>query len=133
MADSLSTHLATQIVEYLANGTQFPTPPTLHVSVEDTGDTDQSSNLSSAPITTAASDWTVSGTTFENANQLDFGDATADITGIESVTIYDGPDPATDNLLLESDITNGPYDVSSGTSFIIDATDLTFDAVEETL
>jgi len=134
MADSLSTYLATEIIEWLAAGTAFDAAPsTLYVSVEDDTDTDRSGDFANAPVGVASADWTITGTTFDNANDINLGAASTDVNGVETITIYDGSDPGTANLLLETPITGGPYDVASGTELIFRAGDVDYDAVEETV
>jgi len=135
MTDSLSTYLATEIVEYLANATQFDTPPsTLYVSVEDDTDTDLSGSLSNAPVGVGSANWTISGTTFENDTNINLGEATTDLTNVETVAIYDGSDiGGTANLLLETPLQGGPYDVSDGTNITFETGDITYDAIEETV
>lgn len=132
MADSLSNYLATEIIEWLANAEDFDTAPdTLYVSVEDDTDTDLSDDLQNAPVGIGSSDWVTSDTTFKNDTDVNLGEASANLDNVETITIYDGSDPGEDNLLLETPITNGPFDVSDGTELIFESGDIEYDAVEE--
>jgi hypothetical protein len=134
MADSLSTYLATEIIEWLANATDVdPAPGTLYVTVEDDTDTDRSGDFTNAPAGIGSANWTTSGTTFQNDTNVNLGESTADVNNIETIAIYDGSDPSTDNLLLETPITNGPFDVADGTVLIFETGDINYDAVEETV
>lgn len=133
---SLSGYLADQITNYLANGTQFNTPPgSLWVTVWDDTGTELSSSFPNARLEVTSSGWTVtdpSGASFdsrfENANALDFGQASSDVTNVERFAVYDAQTGG--NLLLTSVIDSSPFDVSSGTALTFEAGDVSFDAVE---
>jgi len=134
MTDSLSTYTAEQIVDWFANAIDIdPAPGTLYVSVEDDADTDRSGDFTNAPIGIGSANWAKSGSTFSNDTDISLGEATVDVNNVETVAIYDGSDPSTDNLLLETPIDNGPFDVADGTELIFETGDITYDAVEETV
>lgn len=131
MSDALSSYLAGEIIDWLAQDDAFDAPPdTLYVSVEDATQTDRSGDLSDAPKAVASADWTRTNTAFENAVDVDLGEATADIEDVTYATIYDGADPGTANLLLSVDLDDTPFTVSEGTNLIWDGGDISFDAVE---
>jgi hypothetical protein len=133
MADSLSQYLAGEIVDWLANATQLDTPPgTLYVSVLDDTNADLNASFPNAPVGVGSADWNRSGTQFENGVNVNLGEATQDLNNIEDIVIYDGSDPGTDNELLRTPITDGPFDVTDGTQVVFESGDITYDAVEST-
>lgn len=132
MADSLSTALATDLIDYLAEGTQFPEPPTLHVSVLDDTNTDRAADFANAPAAVPEGDWSTLGTTFTNSAIVDLGEATADVSGIEDIVIYDGPDPATDTELLRTPADDTPITVSTGVKLVFTPNEIDYDAIEST-
>lgn len=131
MADSFSAYLAGELVDWLANDTQLDTPPgTLYVSVLDDTNTDRSGDFQNAPTGVGSANWSRNGTAFENSADVNLGEATADVNNVEDIVVYDGADPGTANELLRTPVTNGPFDVSTGTQLIFESGDIDYDAVE---
>lgn len=136
MSDSFSGYLADQLINYLANGTQFNTPPgSLWITVEDDTGTELSSSFPNARLEVTSTGWTVTDPSgaaydsrFENANTLDFGKASSDVSNIQRFVVYDAQTGG--NLLLSSVIDSAPFDVSSGTALTFEPGDASFDAIE---
>jgi len=80
------------------------------------------------------SDWTVtdSGASFdsrfENAVEIDFGQASSDVDNINRFAVYDASTGG--NLLLTAPIDDAPFDVSIGTRVKFDTGNVSFDVIE---
>jgi len=132
---AFSEYLAEELTNWLASNTAFDGSPTdLYVTVWDTSETELSGDFPNARLAVNNSNWTVtdSGASFdsrfENANELDLGEATADLQDIDRIAIYDASTGG--NLLLTTRLSDAPFDVSSGTRLKFQAGDVNFDVLE---
>lgn len=126
-----SVYTANQVRDFLSQGVVDTPPSNIYVTVFDQSGTEQSSNFAGARATTAAgTDWATNGTQFENASQITLGEATADVTNIQDVAIFDASTGG--NLLARYDLADAPFDVSDGTVLLWDAGELSFDIVDRT-
>jgi hypothetical protein len=128
-----STYTATQIAEWMSQGTIDAAPANLYVALFDDTDTEVSGDFANdRPSTTAGSDWNIINTNdFENANEIDFGEAAVDVTNIQDVAIYDDTLANGGNQIARYTLTDAPFDVSAGSRAFFDPGQLSFD-VEDT-
>jgi hypothetical protein len=108
------------------------TPPSdIYVALFDQGGTEVSTDFANDRVQTAAgTDWTTTGTGFENANLIDFGEATTDITDIQDVALFDAATGG--NELARYDMDNSPFNIADGSSLEFLTGDLSFDVVDRT-
>jgi hypothetical protein len=135
MSDSLSGYLADQLVNWISKGNAFDSSPgSVYVTLWDDTDTELSSEFPNAREEVPTSGWTVTDSgsgfdsRFENAVNIDFGEANSDVNNISRFAVYDASTGG--NLLLTSPIDDSPFDVSSGTKVKFDAGNVSFDAIE---
>lgn len=125
----LTLYSADQIADWLSQGTDMPAAPTtLYVALFDDTDTELSSDLQNGRVGVSAGtgwDLTDSGTKFDNAAEIDFGEATVDLTNVQYVRLYDSSTGG--NALTETTLDSAPIDVSSGTRVFFEAGQFTFD------
>lgn len=125
----------TAIRDWMSQGTTMPSAPSnLHVALH-TSDPGESPDGSaevgagdySRSSTTTGTDWdtTSNPTTFENANEVNFGQATSNWGTISHVSLWDGSS-ASDNCLasyaLDSDTT-----IETDDTFVFNSGDLSFE------
>lgn len=131
----LSTYLAGEIVDWFSQGTQMPTPPDpVYVTLFDDTGTELNGDLQNGRVSVAAgTGWneTETGGAFENAAEIDFGDATVDIT-IQEVALYDSGTAGSNNELARYTIDGAPQSVSTGTRVFFPAGDVDFDPLDRT-
>ena len=103
-------------------------PSTVYCALFDDTDTELSSNLQNGRVGVAAPggwDLTDSGTNFDNSSEINFGEATSDLTNVQYVRLYDANSGG--NVLAAITLDSAPIDVSSGTRVFFEAGQLTFD------
>jgi len=132
MTNDFHPDTAADIADYLSQGVDMPTAPgTIYVSLYDDTGTELNGSLQNGRVsTTAGTDWTITNTAFENTNQIDFGEATADITVQEvSLKIADDTDTNT-TVLVKGDIASAPQDFANGTQVLFEAGAFDFDVLD---
>jgi len=126
-----SVYTAEQIRDWMSQGTVATPPTDLYVTVFDDTDTERSSDLGLARLQTdTGADWNVTNTSFENANQLDLGEATTDINNIEDIALFDAATGG--NLIARYTLGDAVFDISEGTNLIFNASEITFDIIDRT-
>jgi len=127
MAYAFSAYYAGIIRDHLSQGTDAPTAYTdLYVTIFDDTDTELSSNLTNARAAVpTGSGWTVTNTSFENANQIDLGEASTTLENVTDVAIFDAETGG--NLLLRGELQEAPFNIANGTSFTFEAGDIDVD------
>jgi len=127
-----SVYSAGEVVSWLSQGTVDTPPDPIFVTLfDDTGAELDGSLQNGRVSTTAGTDWDVVNTSFENAIEIDFGDATADIT-VQDVALYDSDTGGSNNELARYTIQSAPRNISSGTRVFFPASQLSFDVVDRT-
>lgn len=128
-----SVYTAETVADWMSQGVVASPPSNLFVALfDDTGTEVSGSFANDRPSTAAGTDWTVVATGFENAGQITFGEATADVANISEVALFDANLATGGNEIARYAIDNAPFDVSSGTILRFNAGDLSFDVVDRT-
>lgn len=127
-----SVYAATQFAEWLSQGTIDSPPSSLFIAVFDDTDTERSTDFANDRVETlAGSDWDLVNTNdFENNSQIDFGEATTDVTNLQDVAIYDAASGG--NELARFEMTDALFDVSAGTQLIFGTGTISFDVLDRT-
>jgi hypothetical protein len=132
MTNDWSSAFATDLTEYLSQGSDLPAAPgTVYVALFDSTGTEVTGDFANGRVgLTTPGDWNQSGSAFDNAADIEFGEATADVSDIEFVGLWDS---ATGGLefvrgdFLDSDT---PFDVSSGSTLTINSGTLNVDILD---
>lgn len=126
-----SVYTAEQVVDFMSQGTVNTAPTDIYVTLYDDTGTELDGDFANARVQTAAgTDWTDNGSSFTNANLIDFGEAGADLTNIQDVALFDAATGG--NELARYQLNDAPFDISSGSTLEFAATDLSFDVRDRT-
>lgn len=123
---------AEEVTDYIVDGTDIPAAEaTYYVTLYDDTGTELNADLSNGRVAVGTAGWTETApSAFENANQIDFGEALADIT-VQEFAIKDIDDTdANARELYRDTITNAPQDYADGTSVFFEAGALDIDIEE---
>lgn len=129
-ASDLSVFTATQILEALFKNTDFTGIANVYVTVYDDTNTELDGSLSGTRAQTAPTDWTVTDTEIANANVIDLGEATSDISNVTDVALFDAATGG--NELARYELTDAPFDLADGTQLSFPVGDLQFDVRDRT-
>jgi hypothetical protein len=132
MTNDFSTDFATDIAEYLFDGTQLPTPPgTIYVALFDDTGTEVTSDFQNGRVGLAVpGDWSRSGSQADNGVDVAFGEATADVSNIARVGLWDSASGGTEFGRFDIDDADAPFDVSDGSTLTINTGNLDFDVLD---
>jgi len=128
-----SKYLADEIVEWFSQNTDMPTAPdTLYVTVFDTTGTERDGDFTDArkSVTTTGSEWTITNSAFENANNISLGEASTNVDDITDVAIYDSDTGGSNNELARFEFDQAPFNVAQSTELVFEPGDLSFDVVD---
>ncbi len=126
-----SVHIAGEILDLMTQGTVRTPPSNIFIAVFDDAGTERSSDFQNGRASTSAgTDWTITNTEVENANEISLGEATVDVTNLVDVALFDASTGG--NKLAQYTMDATPFDVSTGTTLTFPASDLSFDVVDET-
>lgn len=126
-------YLEGQIRDWMSQGSAMPTPPgSLWVALHTTapgespdGSTEVGAGDYDRSAIPASTGWnTPTANSFDNANEINFGEATSDWGTLEATSLWDGPDSA-DNPLAAFNL-DSTIPVLSGDTFKFNAGDLDF-------
>lgn len=132
MTNDFGADFATDITEMFSAGTQVPAPPgTVYVTLYDDTGTELDGDLANGRVgVSTGSGWTKTNTAFENAAEIDFGEAASDIT-VQEFAIKDADDTdANANEYFRADIDSAPQDFTSGTRVFFAAGELNVDILD---
>lgn len=131
MTNDFGADLATELTEYFSAGTDIPAAEaTYYVTLYDDLGNELNGSLQNGRVGVATADITKTNTAFENAAEINFGEATADIT-VQEAAIKDIDDTdANARILLRADITDAPQDFADGTRVFFEAADLSWDILD---
>lgn len=131
MTNDFGSALADELTDYFAAGTQIGAPETTYyVTLYDGTGAELNGSLQNGRLALGNADINRNGTAIENAAELNFGEATADIT-VQEAAIKDIDDTDTNaRVLLRGDITSAPQDYANGTRVFFNAADLSFDILD---
>ena len=131
-----STYTADQIADWMSQGTIASAPTDLYIALFDDTGTEVSGDFANDRVqTTAGTDWQfidAEETNFENANQIDFGEAATDVNNIQDVAIYDDTLANGGNEIARYALDNAPTSIASGSNAIFDTGELEFNVVQRT-
>lgn len=127
-----SVYTAGQIADWMSQGTINTAPSNLFIALfDDTGAERSSDFASGGRVSTAAgTDWTIVSTGFENASDIQFGEATVDVTNVQDIGLFDASTGG--NEIARYTMTDSPFDVSAGTSLTFTAGNVSFDVQDRT-
>lgn len=128
-----SSYTATQVAEWMSQGTIAPPPSNIYVALFDDTGTEVSGDFANdRPSTAAGTDWNLINTNdFENATEISFGEATVDVSNIQEVALYDDTLANGGNELARYTLSDAPYDVAAGTIDRFPAGALSFDVEDK--
>lgn len=135
MTNDFGADFAADIADYFITGTDVPAPPaTVYVTLYDDGGTELNGSLQNGRVPLTIGTDLVQGadaTQFENGSEVDFGEATADIT-VQEIAIKDqDADDATALEFFRRDITGAPQDFATQTRVFFSAGDLSFNILDQ--
>lgn len=131
MPSDFSVYTAGEVADWMSQGTVSTPPSTVYVALFDDTNTEVSTDFANNRVAVSAgTGWTIVSTGFENAADVDFGEATVDVNNIQDVALYDAATGG--NELARYTITEALFDVASGTIQRFLAGDLSFDVVDRT-
>lgn len=117
----------------MSQGTIAAAPASLYLAVFDDTNTERSGDFTNGRVeTTAATDWTIVGTGFENAARETFGEATVDVSNLQDIALFDDTQANGGNEIARYAMTDAPFTVATGTELIFEAGNITFDVVDRT-
>jgi len=134
MTDDFGVDLAGELTDYLVDGTDIPAAEaTYYVTLYDDTGTELNGDLQNGRVAVANAGWQeVDATSFENANEIDFGEvtATSNIT-VQEFAIKDADDTdANSRVLVRANITDAPQMFAPDTRVFFAAGDLDVDILE---
>lgn len=131
MTNDFGVDFATDITELFTAGTDITAPTTVYVTLYDDTGTELNASLQNGRVgVTVGSGWTANGTAFDNTNEVNFGEATADITVQEFALKDSDADDATATEYFRAPITDAPQDFADGTRVFFAAGDLDVDILD---
>jgi len=134
MTDDFGADFAADLTDYLSQGVDLPAAPgTVYVTLYDDTGTELNGDLQNGRVgvtTGTGFDEFDAGTAFENANEIDFGEATADITVQEFAIKDQDADDATATEYVRATVTNAPQNFASGTRVFFNPGDLDVDILQ---
>jgi len=127
-----SVYTAGQIADWMSQGTIETAPSDLYVTVFDDTGTERASDFASGGrvSTTTGTGWNIVATGFENANEVSFGEATADVANLQDIALFDAATGG--NEIARYNLSGAPFDVSSGTTLAFPAGNISFDVQDRT-
>lgn len=136
MTNDFGTDFAAELAAYFISGTDITAPPAdVYVTLYDDTGTELNGSLQNGRVAVSPGAGFNQGadtTQFENANEINFGEATADIT-VQEVAIKDSDaDDATALEYFRHDINSAPQDFASGTRVFINAGELSENILDQT-
>jgi hypothetical protein len=129
-----STYTATQVADWMSQGTVDTPPTNLYIAVFDDTGTERSGDFANDRIQTdAGTDWTIVNTNdFENATQETFGEASTDVNNLQDIALFDDTLANGGNEIARYPMTDAPFSVSSGTELLFEAGNISFDVLDRT-
>ncbi len=131
MSNDFGVDFATDITELFTAGTDITAPTTVYVTLYDDAGNELNGDLQNGRVgVTVGSGWDATNTAFENTNEIDFGECTADITVQEFALKDSDADDATAKEYFRANITDAPQDFADGTRVFFAAGDLDVDILD---
>ena len=130
MTDAFHPDFAGDIVDVIAADSNITAQSPYFVTLYDPEGNELHADLQNGRVSVASADWTRTNTAFENAAEIDFGEATDDIDVQEFAIKSDDADDATATVYFKAAITSAPQSFSNGTRVFFDAGDLDVDVLD---
>lgn len=133
MSNDFGKDFAEDLTDYLSQGTNLPTAPgTVYITLYDDTGAELNSSLQNGrvAVTTGTGFNEPTTTSFENANEIDFGEATSDITIQEAAIKAGDAIDGNTTVYARADVTNAPQSFTTNTRVFYSAGELTFDVLE---
>jgi len=128
-----SAYTAGEVADWMSQGTVASPPTNLYVAVFDDTDTERSGDFQNDRVQTATgTDWTIVDTGFESGVQVDFGEATVDVTNLQDIALFDDTLANGGNEIARYPMTDAPFSVTTGTNLLFSAGNITFDVLDNT-
>jgi hypothetical protein len=135
MTNDFGQDFAAQLADYFISGTDVDAPPaTAYVTLYDDTGTELNGDLQNGRVGLAVGGDIAQGadtTQFENAGEVNFGEATADITVQEFALKDSDADDATAVEFFRADITDAPQDFTTGTRVFFAAGELSVNILDQ--
>ena len=127
-----SVYTAEQVADFMSQGTIETPPSELYVAVFDDTGTERSDDFASdgRVSTTTGTDWDIVETGFENANDVDFGEATTDVNNLQEIGLFDAETDG--NEIARYDLAGAPFNIAAGTTLVFPDGNITFDVQDRT-
>jgi len=131
-----SVYTAEQIRDWMSQGVVASPPSNLYVALFDSSGNEVSGDFQNDRVeTTTGAGWEPTDTdttSFENVNNLNFGEATTDVNGVVDVALYDDTLANGGNEIARYEIDDAPFDVATGTNHIFLIGELEFNIRDRT-
>jgi hypothetical protein len=129
--DDFGTDFATDIVELFTAGTNITAPASVFITLYDGAGNELNASLQNGRVSVSVpGGWSASGSAFDNDAEINFGEATADITVQEFAIKDSDADDATATEFFRAPITDAPQDFADGTRVFFAAGDLDVDILD---
>ena len=126
-----SPYTAGEVSDWMSQGTVDAPPTDLYVAVFDNTNTERSGDFQNDRVqVTTGSGWTTVQTGFENADTIDFGEATVDVNDLEDIALYDDTLANGGNQIARYTMTDATFSVATGTNLLFSAGNVTFDVLD---
>jgi hypothetical protein len=136
MTNDFGTDFAEELANYFISGTDITAPPTdVYVTLYDDTGTELNGDVSNGRVALSVGGDIQQGgdaTQFENAVEVNFGEATSDITVQEFAIKDQDANDATALEYFRADVTNAPQSYTSGTRVFFAVGDLDVDILDQT-
>jgi len=126
-----SVYTANQIIDWMSQGTVAAAHSSLYVALFDSGGAEVTGDfLNGRAETTTGADWNEGTTSFENANNISFGEALSDVSNIQEVALFTAGTGG--NEIARYELTGAPFSISEGSTANFAAGELEFDVIDRT-
>lgn len=128
----LGEDLAADLADWLSDDSPMPAPPgTVYFALFDSTDTEVTGDFENGRVgLDNPTELDRTNTAVENAAEINFGEATANVDTVENVALLDSDTGG--DMLAYGEIDDAPFDVSSGVTLFFDPGELTLDFVDRT-
>ena len=130
MTNDFHPDFAAAIVELFTDDITITAESPYYVTLYDDAGNELDGSLANGRVEVGQLDWTRTNTSFENAAEINFGEATADITVQEFAIKADDLADGDTTVYFKTAITDAPQDFADGTRVFYDAGELDADILD---